>query len=278
MAQPQPAEQPIDTARFIIEDVRRRVPLPPSITPEDAIQAVMCAFSQHVSRGEAVHVFDALPQVVQPLLERCMIHRDEEARRFGRDELVLAVADHLHVQLEQADEITSAVLHAISSRLPEREVTAVAAQLPAELRHLWVVSRVPVGAPVAPHPILTRIEQSVSLHRGITGVGAFTSVVGQLTHRLSLGEAHQLVSALPSDLRQLLDEHLLGRGEHPEKLGKTTYLERVAKDLKIDDLDEAERVAKAVFKHIEDHIPGSVFAHVEAQLPRELSDLWTLPY
>lgn len=278
MAQPQPAQQPSDTASLILEDVARRVRLPSHVSAEDAIRAVMCTFSQHVSRGESVHVFDELPRLVQPLLERCMIHRDEPAKKFGRGELLLAVGEHLHVGVEQAEEITSGVLHAISSRLPWKEVSAVAAQLPLEMRELWVVHKVPVGTPVTPHPILSRIEQSVALPHGVTGIGAFVSVVRHLTERLSLGEARHLVNALPSDLRQLVDEHLALRSEHAEAFGKDDFLDRVATDLHAGDRAEAERIAKVVFKQIEEHLPASVFTHVNAQLPRELSDLWALPY
>lgn len=276
--QPQTGQQAVDTTSFILEDIKRRVTLPPPVTPQDAIRAVMCTFSQHVSRGEAVQVFDALPDAVKPLLQRCMIHRGEPAKKFGRDQLLLAVSEHLEVPIEQAEEITSAVLQAISARLPAKEVSDVAAQLPVEMRDLWVVPKTPVGPPVTPHPILTRIEQSVELPQGVTGEGAFKSVMCHLTKRIPLGEARHLVAAMPSDLRQLVEPCLEGRGEHPEKIGKNTFLERIAKDLDFQDLVEAERVAMTVFKYLEEHIPASVFTHVAAQLPSELADLWVLPH
>jgi len=277
--QPQSVQQqPTDTASLIIEDVARRVHLPSSITPRDAIQAVMCTFTRHVSRGEAARVFEVLPKVVQPLLERCMLHRDEPAKRFGRNELLDELGAHLGVSVPKAEEIASAVLHAVSSRLPAQELGEVTAQLPRELRDLWVIPKIPVGTPVEPHPILSRSEQTVALPRGVTGIGAFTSVMRHLSRRLSLGEARHLCMALPSDLRQLLEDSLLGRGEHPVKLGKGEFLERVGQDLGISEPREVEMVAKAVFKHVEDHLPASVFKHVSMQLPRELSDLWALPY
>lgn len=275
--QTQEQEREKTAASFLLEDIRRRACLPPNVTPEDAIRAVMCTFSQHVSGGEAHHVWSALPGPVKPLLERCMIHRKEQASRFSRDDLLLRISPHLGVPIEQAEEITSAVLTAISSRLPAKEVADVAAQLPRDLRDLWVVRKVPLAAPVEPHPILSRIEQAVRLPSGVTGMGAFTAVTCHLSKRLTLGEARHFFKTLPSDLRQLVEPCLEGRGEQPEHFNKAAYLERLTKDLKITDKVEAEKVARTVFRCIEEYVPATVFKHVAAQLPRELSDLWALP-
>ncbi|HVH47741.1 MAG TPA: DUF2267 domain-containing protein [Labilithrix sp.] len=266
-----------DETGFLLEDIQRHAPLPPNITPQEAIRAVMCTFSQHLSGGEARHVFEALPKAVHSLLDRCMVHRGEHAERFDRDELVFRVSEHLGVALEQAEELTSAVLHAISKRLPAGTVADVAAQLPRDMQDLWVVPKLPVGIPVEPHPILGRIEQSVQLPQGVTGIGAFTAVMSHLSRRLTLGETRHLCTALPADLRQLLEPSLYGRGEHPEKFNKTEFLERVARDLKMANPSDAEVVARTVFRYVEEYIPAKPFKDVCVQLPRELSDLWALP-
>lgn len=72
---------------------------------------------------------------------------------------------------------------------------------------------------------------------------------------------------------------LVERGEAPERFGRNAYLERVARDLRMEgNLGEAERVARAVFRHVAgQHIPAALFEHVMSQLPRELSDISALP-
>ncbi|MBF5066356.1 DUF2267 domain-containing protein, partial [Salmonella enterica subsp. enterica serovar Istanbul] len=130
------------------------------------------------------------PREVRPILERCERHRDVKATRFDRDELVRRVADHLGISRGDAEDITSAVLLAISARVPRDELVAVANLLPLDLRDLWVARR--IAPPVDPHPILTQIEKTAPLPEGVTGIGAFTVVMRVLSHRLSRGETRHL--------------------------------------------------------------------------------------
>lgn len=123
----------------MLEELRRE--LPAKVKPEDAVSAVMCTFSQHVSGNEARRLFDALPDEAKPLLDRCMLHRDDAPEPFGRDQLVVRVAGHLELSLGDAENVIAAVLTAISSRLPGRDIEGVARELPEELRELWGVRR-----------------------------------------------------------------------------------------------------------------------------------------
>jgi uncharacterized protein (DUF2267 family) len=248
------------------------------IEPIDAVRAVMCTVSQHVSGGEARHVWRALPDPIKAVLERCMLHRDEPAKRFGRDELLVRIAGHLGSSLEEAEHATSAVLAAISARLPQKDVADVAAQLPVELRELWYVPRTPLGPTVAQHPILTRIEQAAPLPHGVTGEGAFKCVMCNLSKRLSRGEAKHLFQELPSDLRELVASCLEARGEAPELFDRNRFFERIARDLRMPgDLSGAEKTARTVFRYVEEYVTASLFKHITSQLPRDLSDIWGLP-
>jgi uncharacterized protein (DUF2267 family) len=253
-------------------EIRRRVRVPPGVTPEDAVKAVMCTLTQHIFGADAQHVLDGLPREIRPILERCERHRDVKPTRFDRDELVRRVADHLGISRGDAEDITSAVLLAISARVPRDELAALANLLPLDLRDLWVARR--VAPPVDPHPILTQIEKSVALPEGVTGVGAFTVVMRVLTHRLSLDEARHLLDRLPADLKPLVEGALEGRGPEPEQFDVAEFLTRVRKLLLVDD---PEKVARAVFRAVEEYLPADVFEHVMAQLPDELQDLWVLP-
>jgi uncharacterized protein (DUF2267 family) len=268
MVEAQRVEQQEDKQRsaaaFILEDVRRRANLPPNITPQDAIRGVMCTLSQHVSGGEARHLWSSLPKDIQMLVERCMLHRGEQAQRFDRDLLLLRIADHLGVPLDKAEEITSAVLAAITSRLPPKEISDVASQLPYDLKDLWSPRKVSAEAPLD-HPLFMKIEQSVRLPEGVKGTLAFKSVMCQLTRRLTLGEARHLFAALPREIRPAVEECIHGRGEHPELFGRQAFL------------GGAETVARTVFKLVEQEITADVFRHVMAQLPRDLLYIWAAP-
>lgn len=56
---------------------------------------------------------------------------------MDRDEFLADVADHLRIPIDQAFRVTTVVFTAIRDRIPEKEVAAVASQLPAELAYLF---------------------------------------------------------------------------------------------------------------------------------------------
>jgi uncharacterized protein (DUF2267 family) len=270
-------QQESEAGVHLLRELRRRLSLLPepakNVKPEDAIRAVMCNFSRHVSGGEARQVFQQLPQSVHPLLERCMVHRGESAKRFGRDELLTRVAEHLEIPLDVAEQVTAAVLRTISANLPAKEVHDVASQLPADLRDLWVVSedRLPV---VEPHPIFENIEKSTALPQGVTGAMAFAKVMCLLTRRISLGEARHLVSSIPEKVRPLLANCLDARGEKGDRFDRERFLYLVGHEL---GTDHAEPVASAVFRAAQSFMDKEVIEHVKSQLPADLQTLWIRP-
>lgn len=270
MTQSENATEREPTRQDIVDDVRRRVRLPANVTPEQALSAVMCAFSQHVSGIEARHVFAHLPKAAQPILEPCMVHRGEPAQHFKRDGLVRRVADHLHVSKDEADDITSAVLEAVSARLPARVVEHVASQLPNDLRELWV-SRRRAGAPALAHPALDEIAASAALPRDVTAVDALRVVMCGLTARLTRGEARALVDALPILLRALVETCVDERGERPETFHRPDLFARVERELHV---DHAGPVVNLVFRVVKSYLRHDQVQRVASNLPKDLSDLW----
>jgi uncharacterized protein (DUF2267 family) len=266
----------ISDGNELLKDIKRRITGVTSpvvkVQAEDAIKAVVCNLSQHLSGGEARHLFDTLPRELHPMLKGCMIERGERAERFGRDQLMVRVADQLNVSLTEAERISQAVLRAISSRLPPSKISEVAAQLPMELRDLWS-DRVREPA-VEPHPIFLEVEKAVALPRGVKGPRALATVMCTLTKRLSRGEARHLVDSLPHETRPLLERCVTDRGEDPEHFDKQKLLERVASELHA---DNAEQVVRAVFKAVQRFIHTKVVDHVRSQLPKDLAELWVKP-
>lgn len=258
----------------LVGDVRGRVRMPADVTPEDAVRAVMCTISQHVSANDAEEIFAALPADAQALVGLCQVHLHAKPTRFGRDELVERVADHLRISRGDAEDITSAVIMALSARLSGGRAENVASRLPPDLRSLWVPRR--VALPTEPHPIVLRIQAAGVLPDGVDGVAAFATVIGTLTRRLSRGEAKHFARAFPIDLRPLVEDYLDDRGEHAVRFDHEEYLTLVAHELDTDDVDEAEAVARAVFTAVQDYLRTEVYEHVLRQLPMRLQELWAV--
>jgi uncharacterized protein (DUF2267 family) len=248
--------------------------MPPGVTSEDAVRAVTCAFFQHVSTQDARGVFEALPRFVRPLVGVCMEHRAAKLSRFGRAELVSAVAEHLHCSNGDAEDVTSAVLTEISARLPGRTVASVAARLPHDLQGLWCSRR--EAPPREPHPILERIARSTRLPEGVDSLAAFATVMGVLTRRLTRGEARHLTHNLPVDLAPLVEDSIDDRQEHPAHFDHEEYLNLVARELDTDDVEATERVARAVFAAVQEYLPSDVYGHVVRQLPPRMQELWAV--
>lgn len=129
-----------DARRLVVEEIESAVKLPRGIDGEDAFSAVMCAFSERLSGGEARDLLLGLPDSLRPLVDTCMLHRSEVGAVFGRDELLRRVEDHLHVDASRAEATVRAGLSAVKRVLPEKAVLDVASQLPADLLELWELS------------------------------------------------------------------------------------------------------------------------------------------
>jgi uncharacterized protein (DUF2267 family) len=104
--------------------------------------------------------------------------------------------------LEESRQATAAVLRALRDRLTPEEAAQAAAQLPAELKRLWASGR------PSPRPIkLHRREflQRVQLDGGLTSLNqaemVTDAVFAALKEQLSEGEADDILSQLPRDLK-----------------------------------------------------------------------------
>jgi uncharacterized protein (DUF2267 family) len=256
-----------EPGRELLKDVKSH--LPPKIGAEEAMRAVMCTFSQHVAGGEVRELLRTLPPSLQPLLERCMTHRGEEVESFGRDQLIVRVAEHLAVSLEEAERSATAVLNAISSRLSRSAVRGVTHLLSAELQELWIDDRV-----AEPHPLFLEIEQKIQLPRGVDGQRAMMYVLCNLTRRLSKHEARHLADALPHEVRPLLEPCLTARGEEAEHFLRHELLEHIGKDLRIAD---PEPVVRTVLDVVKGYLRPELVERVRTHLPADVKELWHKP-
>jgi uncharacterized protein (DUF2267 family) len=271
MTQAQPVGGRTQREQDLLADIRRRAPLPRDLAPEHALSAVTCALDQHVTGGESRHLFESLPGEVQPLLAPCLVHRAEPASRFGWDGLVRRVAEHLGIPPEDAEPIIPGVLQTLTSRLPRGAVEHVGSQLPEDIRRVWL-GPTPPAPRVGPHEIVEEVERQVALPPGVHGERAVTTVMCTLSQRLPLGEARHLVESLPESVRAPIAPCLQTRGEAPDRLiDRAVFYARVAVGLQT---HEVEPIIRAVFRSVKQYLPQDVVHHVEAQLPKDLEQMW----
>jgi uncharacterized protein (DUF2267 family) len=121
------------------------------------------------------------------------------------------------------------------------------------------------------------VEAHASLPRHISAGEAISAVMCALTERLTSGEAHELLEALPRSVRPLFARCDGHRGRRPvAKLDRAEFLDRVARHLAVTPA-HAELVCAAVFEAVSDELPPKLADDVAHQLPRDLQELWLYP-
>jgi uncharacterized protein (DUF2267 family) len=139
-ARPDTPSGPDEARRQVMAEIEANGALPEGLLAADAFEAVMCLLSGHLSGGEARDVLLSLPQSLQPLVTRCVLHRGEQAAVFDSGEFLSRLADHLGTSIDRAEQTARAVFGATKRVLPPKEVRDVAGQLPPDLRVLWALA------------------------------------------------------------------------------------------------------------------------------------------
>ncbi|PTL81032.1 DUF2267 domain-containing protein [Vitiosangium sp. GDMCC 1.1324] len=129
-------DEPKDLQSFLMELQSDREIQVNRLDAREAASAVLCTLARRLSVGEDLKLSRSLGEIGQ-MLETCEIHKGpSHARRMNRDEFIADVADHLRIPFDQGFRVSTAVFTAIRDRLPEEELVAAIAQLPAELADL----------------------------------------------------------------------------------------------------------------------------------------------
>jgi uncharacterized protein (DUF2267 family) len=103
---------------------------------------------------------------------------------------------------------TAAVLHALRDRLTVEEARQAAAQLPRELRRIWVEGEAPDRRPVRMRRKMfyERVQQDGRI-ASLREARFFTiAVFAALKAQLSPGEADDVMAQLPRDLKEVWEE------------------------------------------------------------------------
>jgi uncharacterized protein (DUF2267 family) len=118
------------------------------------------------------------------------------------------------------------------------------------------------------------VAAHASLPGHVTAAGATAAVMCTLTERLTAGEAHELLEALPRSLRPLFERCIIHRAQPAvARMSRAEFLDRVAQHLGVTPA-HAELVCSAVFEAVSAELPSKLVADVAHQLPRDLQDLW----
>ncbi len=124
---------------------------------------------------------------------------------------------------------------------------------------------------------LAAIEDDAVLPPFVRANDAAVVTTRALLDRLTPGQAHVLLTSLPSDVRALLEPASLGREGRPTLVGsRAELLDRVGNDLGVAPAS-AEVIASAVFRALQQLLPADVTAHAAQQLPHDLRHLWLSP-
>jgi uncharacterized protein (DUF2267 family) len=123
---------------------------------------------------------------------------------------------------------------------------------------------------------LRTIEQSGTLPPDVSANEAATAVACVLAQRLSLEQGRQFFAALPSDVRSALGscaahQHLQGETFGAERLVQLVgaHFPAAAPD--------PEALVRVVFLALRRHMAEPVAEKIEAQLPRDLAEMWLQP-
>ncbi|WP_437729997.1 DUF2267 domain-containing protein [Sorangium sp. So ce1335] len=153
------AGRPIDeVSEHIFRQVEQSGALPPHLGAPEAVGVALCTLSRRLSGGEARDLAAALPSTIQAIVQPCATHRDEDPEVFSRREFLETLAEHLHIDTDQARAVSSAVFAAVEREIPTKEVTDIESQLPADLKDLWGRHRV-AGSSHAERPADTSLAE-----------------------------------------------------------------------------------------------------------------------
>jgi uncharacterized protein (DUF2267 family) len=121
------------------------------------------------------------------------------------------------------------------------------------------------------------VESEALLPTHVTARAAIEAVLGTLVGRLTAGEAHQLLVALPASVRPMLARRVREREGRPVvRLDRAELVAIVADALGVAPA-HAEQISAAVFSAARAELPAAVQDHVADQLPQDLVDLWRTP-
>lgn len=119
---------------------------------------------------------------------------------------------------------------------------------------------------------IAAVEVRAELPTHVRAATAANVTVCTLADRLTPGQAHLLIEAIPPRVRRLF-ECGSSRGGTLARLDHAEFLEQLSRRLAVTPA-HAELIGDAVFTALRSVLPDEITAHVAVQLPQDLRDLW----
>ncbi len=120
------------------------------------------------------------------------------------------------------------------------------------------------------------VARSARLPAPLTVEAAVSAAMCTLTERLSAGEAHELLAAVPPALRPMFTACSIHEQKPVEQLDFAAFVAKVADHLDVTPA-HAELVCSAVFSAVRAELPEPIIASIATQLPHGLKELWLGP-
>lgn len=244
------------------ERVRTTADLDRESAASDATLATLETLGERIGDRQAELLAASLPdELAEPLVDAT----PDEAAGFSFDEFVGRVAQRTGVEEFEAVVRIRAVLDALTEAADEGEVADARSQLPGEFDLVF-----DAGEVVRTDEFLEAVRERVDLGSSDEASSATTAVLETLGERLSEGEAADLATFLPPELKAPLTEQTT---EEPPDFPVEEFVARVADRGGVGE-DEAESHARAILDVLGDVVGESEFQKARTQLPREYDALF----
>lgn len=122
------------------------------------------------------------------------------------------------------------------------------------------------------------VAQSARLPAPLPVEAAVAAVMCTFVERLTAGEAHALLAAVPGAVRPMFEMCATHRAGKPTavEMDRAAFLVRIAEHIDVTPA-HAEVIGSAVFTAVRAELPPKLVADIWAQLPHGLKELWVAP-
>jgi uncharacterized protein (DUF2267 family) len=227
---------------------------------ERAVEAVLETLAERISEGEARDLQEQLPPEIAPWLGT-----KSPAEGFGVDEFLRRVAEREGVDVETAEEHTSAVFTALGQVIDAEELEDLRAQLSKDFAGL--LPRGPFVEVVHAEKLFKRVAERAAVDpdraRDITA-----AVLETLAERIAGGEVDDLVVRLPVALHPPLERGKEATGGKATSMSLDEFLARVADRTGVT-RDVALDYSRAVFQTLREAVGERELLDVTDELPAE---------
>lgn len=223
-------------------------------------RAVVQALTEQVDADMARSLLDQLPRGL-----RSATTVSDAPKPLPLNEFRDRVSDIAGTDAFDVDRHVHAVVTTLRDAVTGGQVDEIVARLPDVYRDFLPAE----AAPVRADAFWGRVREDAELPSRRDAEIATRVTLVTLADRLSKGQAYDLATALPAELRPLLKSG----SPASEAFDLEGFLDRLAGQQQVD-RETARRQARAVLRTVREHVPADEVGDTFAQLPRPLAELF----